>query len=101
MMKASLATFEKRIRMAKDSTNERIYNAAITLFHENGYKAATTKLIAERAGVNEVTVFRHFGSKNAIVEEFVQRHIPELERVTDIVGKNATWRLNCIKELFL
>jgi len=45
-----------------------IYAAAIELFCERGFGGTTTRLIADRAGVNEVTLFRRFGSKAALME---------------------------------
>jgi AcrR family transcriptional regulator len=51
---------------ARDS-GEQILGAAAELLAERGYKATTTRAIAERAGVNEVTLFRRFGSKQGIL----------------------------------
>lgn len=48
---------------AADDTAQRIIDAALKLFTAGGYRRATTRAIAAEAGVNEVTVFRHFGSK--------------------------------------
>lgn len=45
-----------------------IYAAAITLFCERGFGGTTTRQIADRAGINEVTLFRRFGSKAALME---------------------------------
>jgi AcrR family transcriptional regulator len=50
-----------------EDTRQRILLAAKQLFAEVGYSLATTRLIAEAAGVNEVTLFRHFGSKKALL----------------------------------
>lgn len=44
------------------STQDKIIDAALALVNEQGYKGATTKAIAALAGVNEVTLFRHFGN---------------------------------------
>ena len=44
-------------------TRSRVMKAALEEFTLCGYKGTSTKRIAERAGVNEVTIFRHFGSK--------------------------------------
>lgn len=44
-------------------TQARIVQAALELFAEHSYEAATTQAIAKRAGVTERTLFRHFGSK--------------------------------------
>jgi AcrR family transcriptional regulator len=48
-------------------TGEAILRAAADLFAERGYKGTTTRAIAERAGVNEVTVFRRFGNKQGVL----------------------------------
>lgn len=48
-------------------TGEAILAAASGLFGERGYRGTTTRAIAERAGVNEVTVFRRFGSKQGLL----------------------------------
>ena len=57
-----------------EDTRQRIIAAALRLFGQIGYTQASTRLIAETAGVNEVTLFRHFGSKKnlllACVEHF-------------------------------
>ncbi len=46
---------------------ETILAAAADLFAERGYQGTTTSAIAERAGVNEVTLFRRFGSKQGLL----------------------------------
>lgn len=46
---------------------ETILAAAADLFGERGYQGTTTAAIAERAGVNEVTLFRRFGSKQGLL----------------------------------
>jgi AcrR family transcriptional regulator len=51
----------------KQSTKERLITAALDLFIDQGIPATTTKAIAERAEVNEVTLFRHFGNKNGLL----------------------------------
>jgi AcrR family transcriptional regulator len=52
---------------------ERILAAAADLFAELGYSGTTTRGIAERAGVNEVTVFRRFESKAGVLRALVER----------------------------
>lgn len=47
----------------------RILAAAVEVFAEHGTRGATTRRIAEVAGVNEVTLFRHFGSKEKLLQE--------------------------------
>lgn len=43
-----------------------------------GFRGATTRRIAESAGVNEVTIFRHFGSKEALLGEAL-RALPPID----------------------
>ena len=50
-----------------EDTRQRIITAALQLFGQVGYTRAATRLIAENAGVNEVTLFRHFGSKKNLL----------------------------------
>jgi AcrR family transcriptional regulator len=52
---------------AERETGEAILAAAAGLFGERGYKGTTTRAIAERAGVNEVTIFRHFKNKQGVL----------------------------------
>ncbi|MGM8216726.1 TetR/AcrR family transcriptional regulator [Bacillaceae bacterium W0354] len=59
--------------MSASTTQERILEAAIQLISEKGYASATTRAIADKAGVNEVTIFRHFGNKSEILKEIIRR----------------------------
>jgi AcrR family transcriptional regulator len=54
-------------------SRERIIRAAVQVFAEAGYRGATTRRIAHEAGVNEVTLFRHFGSKGELIQEALGR----------------------------
>jgi AcrR family transcriptional regulator len=47
---------------------ERILEAAARVYAKHGFRGATTRLIALEAGVNEVTLFRTFGSKGALLQ---------------------------------
>ncbi|MBW4621171.1 MAG: TetR/AcrR family transcriptional regulator [Cyanosarcina radialis HA8281-LM2] len=51
----------------RKSTRTRLIEAALELFAANGVTETTTKAVAELAGVNEVTLFRHFGSKHGLL----------------------------------
>ncbi|GFE57801.1 TetR/AcrR family transcriptional regulator [Geobacter sp. AOG1] len=57
----------------ESDTRERILCAALKLFAEMGYAGACTKEIAREAGVAEVTLFRHFVSKDKLLEEVMSR----------------------------
>jgi AcrR family transcriptional regulator len=51
------------------STHEKILKAAQKLFARHGYDGTTTKELAEKAGIAEGTLFRHFANKKAILVE--------------------------------
>ncbi len=59
--------------MTPTDSAHRILEAASELFAERGYQATTTRLIAERAGVNEVTLFRGFGNKQGVLRAIGER----------------------------
>jgi len=56
------------------STSDKILLAAIDLMADKGYDSTTTKEIASVAGVNEVTLFRHFGTKQNLLQAAVSRY---------------------------
>lgn len=56
---------------------ERILDAAKRVYAQHGFRGATTRLIAVEAGVNEVTLFRTFGSKAALFEALMQDQVAQ------------------------
>jgi AcrR family transcriptional regulator len=52
---------------------EKLLDAAARLYAETGFRGTTTRRIAQEAGVNEITLFRHFGSKAALLHEAIAR----------------------------
>jgi len=63
------------------SVRDDLLAAAARVYAEAGYRGATTRRIALAAGVNEITLFRHFGSKDALLREALTRtdNRPEAE----------------------
>lgn len=55
-------------------SRQRLLAAAARVYAKHGYLGATTRRIAEEAALNEVTLFRLFGSKEALVEEAIRVH---------------------------
>lgn len=53
--------------MPYSRTRQRLLTAARDLFVRQGITQTTTRQIADLAGVNEVTLFRHFGSKQGLL----------------------------------
>jgi AcrR family transcriptional regulator len=60
------------------SVRDQLLDAAARLYAEAGYRGATTRRIAVQAGVNEITLFRHFGSKDALIREAISRAGPSI-----------------------
>ena len=64
-------------------TEDKILDATIKLLDKEGWKGATTKRIASEAGVNEITLFRKFHSKEQLLKaakkRSANRFLDELE----------------------
>jgi len=60
-----------------DDNHHRILQAAVRVYAQHGWRGATTRRIAEEAGVNEVTLFRHFGSKDALLDAAIVSTVAE------------------------
>ena len=56
-----------------DPTQEALLEAAFEAVVAHGYAGATTRRIAQIAGVNEVTLFRKFGNKANLLKEVIRR----------------------------
>jgi AcrR family transcriptional regulator len=63
-----------KISVKARDTKERILEAALKLFSKKGFLGATTKDIAKLAGVAELTLFRHFPSKERLFEGVITRY---------------------------
>lgn len=51
------------------STKERLILAGLHLFSVHGFEATTTRMLAEKAGVNNASVYFHFGTKENLYFE--------------------------------
>jgi AcrR family transcriptional regulator len=65
--------------MPKVITDMHIFETVMEIIAERGYAGATTRQIAEAAGISEVTLFRKYGSK----AEMVKRAIGDLVEETE------------------
>ena len=52
---------------------ERLLQAATDLFYRHGIRAIGVEAIAEAAGTNKMTLYRHFPSKDELVAEYLRR----------------------------
>lgn len=78
------------MKIELDATEEKLVSATFNIIRREGFKGATTKKIANEAGVNEVTVFRKFKNKNNLLEitkdYYIQKFIEKIENVFDFTG---------------
>jgi len=90
--------------MKKSGTNEQLLRATLKLISEKGYLGATTREIAQEAGVTELTLFRHFGSKEMLFEELLKSYtfLPKLkELLPELDGLTCEQSLTLIARRFL
>jgi AcrR family transcriptional regulator len=62
-----------------EETRERILTATREVIGRKGKRGATTREIADVAGVNEATLFRHFGTKEALLVACAQHFCGHLQ----------------------
>ncbi len=74
-----------------DLTKERLLDAAGQTFSRDGIRGATTREIARKAGVNEVTLFRHFKSKEQLLRAVLQRGLASEVAIMD---QHSSWKEN-------
>ncbi|MGD9567022.1 MAG: TetR/AcrR family transcriptional regulator [Sedimentibacter sp.] len=100
--------------MKEEDTRERILNAARDVFSKKGYTGSTTKEISLVAEVAEITLFRHFETKNNLFCETISKFIvkPMLnfstintkvnsEQVIQKIIEERTYTLRKNRELFI
>ncbi|PJI08731.1 MULTISPECIES: TetR/AcrR family transcriptional regulator [Clostridium] len=79
-------------RKAAEDREKDIMEAAIKIFSEKGYNAATTSEISKEAGIAEGTLFRYFKNKKALLAKIIMFS-------SKVIGKSIiTDRLNKIIE---
>ena len=64
-------------RRTASEVQELLISAAQETFASEGYGGATTREIAVRAGVSDVLIYRHFGSKRGLFEKSVLEPIQQ------------------------
>src|ERR1700754_722743 len=57
----------------------RILAAAADLFYRHGIRAVGVDAIAEAAGTNKMTLYRHFDSKDELVAEYLRQAAQEAD----------------------
>ncbi|MCR4292180.1 MAG: TetR/AcrR family transcriptional regulator [Candidatus Kuenenia sp.] len=86
------------------SARKKILETALKLFSKKGYLGTTTRQIAKEAGTAEVTIFRHFISKEKLFEEVLNTYsfLPALQGLLpEVAEMHYTEALTVIAERFL
>ena len=92
--------------MVATDVRESLLKAALKLFAEHGSRGATTRRIAQEAGVNEVTLFRHFPNKQALLhaalhafaEQTPYLRLPDTPK--DLAAELEVWARDHHKHLY-
>ena len=78
-------------------TVTRILDAAAAIADEQGVDAATTRTIADRAGVSYPSLYRFFGDRDAILDELLERHCAEMD--ARCVAAESTWAIESVADI--
>ena len=86
---------------------QEILAAAAGVFAQHGFRGSTTRRIADAAGVNEVTLFRYFGSKDVLLRAAME-HLAESAGLSELPSdpinpsdELTTWSESFIQHLRL
>ncbi|MGK9250557.1 TetR/AcrR family transcriptional regulator [Paenibacillus humicus] len=80
------------MRQIKQGSAEKLLRAAIDLISERGYHGVTTQEIASSAELSEKTLFRHFGSKQNLLETALER-FQYAEEMRVLFDEQIVWEL--------
>jgi AcrR family transcriptional regulator len=87
---------------AADLTHQRLIRAALELFSSRGYHDTTTAQIAKKAGVAEGTIYRHFSSKQQLLNELYRAALRwAAKTVEDSGGATPRARLALVAQGFI
>ncbi len=70
-------------RMKTVERREQIIDQALEIIHDLGYPAFTTRLLAQKIGISEPALYRHFANKNEIVLGILDR----MDKLGELVEK--------------
>lgn len=84
---------------AVDLTHQRLSRAALELFSSRGYHDTTTAQIAKKAGVAEGTIYRHFPSKQQLLNDIYRAALRwAAKTVEDSTGATPRARLTAVAQ---
>jgi AcrR family transcriptional regulator len=75
--------------VSRAERERQILDAAVAVFGERGYQAASMDAVAERVGVTKPVLYAHFGSKEGLLLACIARARAELLEVTTTAAASA------------
>jgi AcrR family transcriptional regulator len=81
---------EKKRKRDPKGTRDRLVRSALDLFTTIGYHESTTPQIATRAGVAEGTIYRHFKSKENLLNSIYQAAVRRFQQTIRSGGTDGT-----------
>lgn len=83
---------------SKTATQQRIVDAAFTLFRQHGYEATTMSQIAHQAQTSRPNLYLHFTSKTQIVLDRMKSIEPSATAMYDELGELGTFSADSMLE---
>jgi AcrR family transcriptional regulator len=75
-------------------TRDEVLEAAAELFTEHGYAATSTRMIAERAGLRQASLYHHFAGKDDLLASLLDETVgPSLELAAVLARSGAAARV--------
>lgn len=68
------------------TTKERIIDESLTLFATNGFKGTSVKNIADAVGIKDASLYKHFKSKQEILDTIVEAMKQRIQDMSDGFG---------------
>ncbi|HAG50025.1 MAG TPA: hypothetical protein DCL42_01630 [Deltaproteobacteria bacterium] len=62
-----------KMRITAEERYAQIVRVAMKLFSQKGFKGTTTREIAQKAGISEATIFKHFAKKDALYSAIIDK----------------------------
>ena len=84
------------IQARSRETVARILEAAAELIEAEGADAATTRAIADRAGVSVPSLYRFFADRDEIFDRLLRTRLAELDRYAEAM--ELTWEIGSIRD---
>jgi AcrR family transcriptional regulator len=85
---------KKQSRMTQAERREQIVKMAMKIINEEGYAAFTTRRLADKIGISEPALYRHFANKDEIIisilmkmEELWSGLLTEVDKVSSVEEK--------------